>query len=415
MANIATVAIVAALIAGASGFVLWIALGRPTLAPSTHAGLTTSDVFDGIKIALTVVGGIGGVVALVIAYRKQRYAEQDHIREDTKLYTDRFRAASEQLGSDRSAIRLAGVYTMASLADDWAKGRQTCIDVLCAYLRMPYSPPDDTAPRADPTAADGDTDERQGYEERQVRHTLVSLIGAHLRPDAATSWQGHDFDFTGATFDGGNLSGAVFSDGRVSFGRAAFSGGHVDFGGATFSGAHVDFVLATFSGGEVYFGGATFSGSGVYFGGAKFSSGRVYFSSAAFSGGEVSFGDAMFSGGEVYFGGAMFSGGRVYFGGAKFSGGKVYFGGAKFSGSGVSFGGATFSGGHVDFVLAAFSGGEIYFGGATFSGGRVYFDDATFTEAYATLTGMLGLAGGDPLPPGVRYVAGKTVGTAQGD
>ena len=29
---------------------------------------------------------------------------------------------------------------MAGLADDWPENRQTCVDVLCAYLRMPYEP-----------------------------------------------------------------------------------------------------------------------------------------------------------------------------------------------------------------------------------------------------------------------------------
>ena len=29
---------------------------------------------------------------------------------------------------------------MAVLADDWEENRQTCVDVLCAYLRMPYAP-----------------------------------------------------------------------------------------------------------------------------------------------------------------------------------------------------------------------------------------------------------------------------------
>ena len=35
--------------------------------------------------------------------------------------------------------RLAGVYAMAQLADDWADpdARRQCVAVLCAYLRMP--------------------------------------------------------------------------------------------------------------------------------------------------------------------------------------------------------------------------------------------------------------------------------------
>jgi len=39
---------------------------------------------------------------------------------------------------------------MAGLADDWKVNRQICIDVLCAYLRMPYEPdPGEDAPGED--------------------------------------------------------------------------------------------------------------------------------------------------------------------------------------------------------------------------------------------------------------------------
>ena len=58
----------------------------------------------------------------------------------TRALNERFATAAEQLGSDKPAVRLAGVYAMAGLADDWAENRQTCVDVLCAYLRMPYEP-----------------------------------------------------------------------------------------------------------------------------------------------------------------------------------------------------------------------------------------------------------------------------------
>jgi hypothetical protein len=57
----------------------------------------------------------------------------------TRTLNERFATAAEQLGSDEPAVRLAGVYAMAGLADDWKEkeNRQTCVDVLCAYLRMP--------------------------------------------------------------------------------------------------------------------------------------------------------------------------------------------------------------------------------------------------------------------------------------
>jgi hypothetical protein len=66
----------------------------------------------------------------------------------TRTLNERFDTVAGQLGSDKSpAVRLAGVYAMAGLADDWQDHRQMCVDVLCAYLRMPYEPePGDDAP-----------------------------------------------------------------------------------------------------------------------------------------------------------------------------------------------------------------------------------------------------------------------------
>ncbi|MBO0885305.1 MAG: pentapeptide repeat-containing protein, partial [Mycobacterium sp.] len=76
-----------------------------------------------------VVAGIGGVVALVISYRRQRLTESAELREATKLHTDRFTAATAQLGGDSSAVQLAGVHALAGLADDAPTRalRQTCI------------------------------------------------------------------------------------------------------------------------------------------------------------------------------------------------------------------------------------------------------------------------------------------------
>src|SRR5690242_1423524 len=52
-----------------------------------------------------------------------------------RTLNERFATAAGQLGSDKPpAVRLAGVYALAGLADDWPENRQTCVDVLCAYL-----------------------------------------------------------------------------------------------------------------------------------------------------------------------------------------------------------------------------------------------------------------------------------------
>jgi hypothetical protein len=46
----------------------------------------------------------------------------------TRTLNERFATAAEQLGSDKPAVRQAGVYAMAGLADDWEENVQTCVD-----------------------------------------------------------------------------------------------------------------------------------------------------------------------------------------------------------------------------------------------------------------------------------------------
>jgi uncharacterized protein YjbI with pentapeptide repeats len=262
----------------------------------------------------------------------------------TQGFNERFTTITAQLSHEMSAPRLAAVYAMADLADDWPGNRQTCVDVLCGYLRRPYvRDPGQEAPEP----------ERGAFRaSREIRHTVIQVITAHLRADAAVSWQGLNFDFTGVVFDGGDFSGAVFSGGRVSFSGAEFSGGRVGFVGAVFSGGMVGFYHARFAGGTVGFDHARFSGSTVHFSSAQFSGGTVSFVGALFSGGTVGFDHARFSGSTVHFSSAQFSGGEVGFVGAGFSGGEVGFSSAQFSGGEVGFVGAVFSGGQVDFAHA---------------------------------------------------------------
>jgi hypothetical protein len=342
-------ALTACFVAALAGLaVLWLAalalLSHPKLPRSTVISL--HDTVGVAQLVFASVAGAGALVALVMAYRRQRVAETastlDRERwettsahDRTRLLNERFTTIATQLGDDKAAVRLAGVHAMAGLADDWEENRQTCIDVLCAYLRMPYEPePGDEAPSTD----------RLGFRaNREVRHTVIRLITTHLKEDASVSWQGLNFDFTGVVFDGGDFSFAVFSGGDVSFDSAVFSSGHVTFVGTAFSGASVSFHSAVFSGGEVNFPSAVFSG------------GEVYFYFAMFSGGDVGFAFAEFTGSKVYFEDAKFSGGEVGFEHSVFSGGTVSFVHSEFTGSEINFEDAVFSGGSVDFTGADWS------------------------------------------------------------
>src|SRR5690349_8071794 len=214
---------------------------------------------------------IGTVAAQVYGIRKTSRDTQGTLKtqlegqrhEVDRTLNERFATAADRLGSDKPpAVRLAGAYAMAGLADDWPENRQTCVDIRCAYLRLPYDP--------DP-GDDADPDKRAAYRaNREVRHTIIRLICTHLLPDAGVSWQGLNLDFTGVVFDGGNFTGARFSGGIVRFTGTSFVGGMVDFSLAQFSGGTVDFSLAQFSGGTVDFGFAVFSGGTVDFSNAQF-------------------------------------------------------------------------------------------------------------------------------------------------
>ncbi|MGQ4465290.1 pentapeptide repeat-containing protein [Streptomyces violaceoruber] len=391
----------------------------------TTAKLDAKTLFDLVKLSFGVVAGAGALVALVVAYRRQRVDEAGAHRESTRLHTERFSQAVDKLGSESPAVRLGGVHALAGLAADAPDDstRQTCIDVLCAYLRLPF--PSNPGDLPDPLP-DGSTptDERREAHQnkmdlyhalREVRHTVLRLIGDHYRIPQGThrSWQGCDLDFTGVTIDGNiDFSGASFSSGMVIFNGAVFSGGTVSFDGASFSSGRVSFEGAVFSGGTVSFDrasfssrmsfeGAVFSDGTVSFGQALLSSGRLFFSRAVFSGATVSFGQASFSSGMMIFSGAVVSDGTVSFSGARFSGGVVGFGGASFSGGGVVFDGATFNGGTVGFAGTTFSGSTVSFSGADFFTGfqsraAVSFSGATFYAGEVDFSGS-----GASLPEGL--------------
>ena len=216
----------------------------------------------------------------MLAFRRQHHQEIAIVLSDldaterriTELYTK----AVEQLGSDKAPVRFGGLYALERLAQDNPAHRQTIVNVICAYLRMPFSP---TAPasKPEPEAAEGQkepgtesetrTDGIGGtwQQERQVRLTAQRILAEHLRDDRAKDQQSTDppssrfwnnirLDLTGATLIDFNLVNGVMAD--ANFHGAAFSG-DASFGGATFTG-DARFGGATFTG-DASFSGATFT------------------------------------------------------------------------------------------------------------------------------------------------------------
>jgi hypothetical protein len=132
------------------------------------------------------------------------------LRAETDARSKRYQDAAAQLGHASPAVRLAGVYAIAHLADEWADQQQSCIDVLCAYLRMPW--PDEKA----------DADAYRA--EVQVRRAIFRVIDQRLSPDGeGPGWTARDFDLADARLVDVRLERCRFA-GQVTFARATFTG-----------------------------------------------------------------------------------------------------------------------------------------------------------------------------------------------
>ena len=301
--------------------------------PSPAAAKSGTDLanarLDAIRTGLAAAGGAGAAVGLMLAFRRQYHQEiatdltgRDATgRRITELYTK----AVEQLGNDNAPVRLGGLYALERLAQDNPAHRQTIVNVICAYLRMPFSPtpptgkpePEATEDAGEPATAteaktDGIGDTWQ--QERQVRLTAQRILAEHLRDDRAKEqrsteppsprfWPGIRLDLVAATLIDFDLMNGVVA--AADFDTATFSG-DAGFGGATFS-LEAGFDRATFNGHAVFgeatfngyamFGRVTFNGNAV-FGGATFNGGAGFI--GATFGGAASFDRATFSGGEDY-------------------------------------------------------------------------------------------------------------------
>ncbi len=300
-----------------------------------------------VKIALTLVGGVGAVAYLVIKYQERQQAGRAEKREKDRTVDTKVQDAINQLGSDKASTRIAGVYALTDIADRYKGGyRQRVVDILCGYLRSDrssYAPDRSGQPVWD---ASGHLVESVASDEA-VESTILSVMRDRLRKERKDDetgetivrqtvdddqlWCACTFDLHEATFhEAVDLTYSTFE--CIPYFRGTKFERNADFRGATFTG-NAYFVGATFTG-NAHFVGATFTGN-AHFVGATFADG-AYFVGATFTG-------------NAHFGGATFADG-AYFGGATFADG-AYFGGATFTrGAYADFGGAEFR------ASAAFSG-----------------------------------------------------------
>ena len=121
-------------VAGLAGlaWLAWVLLGVAGF--RRHGPPALHDTVGILQLVFASVAGAGALVALIVAYRRQKVAEADSAHDRTRVFNERFTTIAAQLGDAQPAVRLAGVHAMAGLADDWKQtGRpaSTCCAPIC--------------------------------------------------------------------------------------------------------------------------------------------------------------------------------------------------------------------------------------------------------------------------------------------
>ncbi|MBV7363053.1 pentapeptide repeat-containing protein [Actinomycetaceae bacterium TAE3-ERU4] len=339
--------------------VFWLSLSFILLLLLTEIWLFTEKpehvVGKAIPLALTLTGGLGGVVYLVVRYRQQEVNEETARLETKKAKVEEenkdsefFIASVNLLDKEDPTVKTTGFFRLAEYADiisrkhpeDARRVKQQVVDVFCNYMRI-------TSTNIAQNQETGNTEGTNQAEETtlsteyrtlaNLQRTVISLIREHTKTrqsDSEISWSECSFDFSETTFlvpidlsectfkKAVNFTGATFT-GRTFFRNAKFNEstyfnnatftGPTDFSNATFTG-HTDFSNATFTT-NTYFWDATFTGP-TDFSNATFNE-STYFWDATFTG-PTDFSYATFNE-STYFSNATFTT-NTYFWDATFTG-----------------------------------------------------------------------------------------------
>ena len=254
---------------------------------------------DLVKVSLTTIGGIGGTGYLVIKYRERASAERAERDAEQDRAEQRLLSGVQQLGSGSPQVRIAGVYSLADVADTHrGEYRQRVVSILCGYLRTQRG-------EWRTIVNEQDGPEQSSEEKVYVSHdgavesTVLEVLVRHLRKrrektkhrGAVTQLVEDDQLWCDCTID---LHDAVLTE-IANFQGATFT--NANFQGATFTNANfrdatftndANFWDATFNR-YAYFQGATFTNAN--FQGATFT--NVNFQDATFT--NVNFRDATFT------------------------------------------------------------------------------------------------------------------------
>jgi hypothetical protein len=313
--------------------------------PRPPAGSTSRIDQDTLKLSLACAAAVGAVLAGVYAYRKQRLEEAGSRRADEAALNLRFTSASDQLGNASAAVRLAGVYAMASLADDWIEQRQTCVNVLCSYLRM---------------------DNLTEPSESQVRKAITSLIRERTQAGNSRAWSNMDFDLTGAHLEDVDFSDCIFAGMIATFSGARFFGGLTSFEGAQLRSDRTIFNGCTFEAETTRFNHCVISSREAWLERITIE-GRAWFDYLSTTGKIISFSDSKVTGDRFSLAGSTIASREMIFERVEFTGDRASFSRGRFLGI-TSFRGCMFMGREVWFDGVQLLGPSADFEGIQYSG-----------------------------------------------
>jgi len=197
---------------------------------------------------------------------------------------ERYTKAIEQLGDEKSSVRMGGVYTLVGLVDEWLeeesirkyedrlKEGQVIINNLCAYIRSPFTLTSHYNELSNPTPKGIYKDKKEKFyadkatldSETDVRLGIIKEIHDRIQgPDKDTpgAWSDFEYDFSGSTFFYPiDLTNSYYAK-PINFTGSTYEG-WAYFTGSTYEGG-ADFRGSTYEGGA-YFSDSTYQG-GAYF------------------------------------------------------------------------------------------------------------------------------------------------------
>lgn len=221
--------------------------------------VTGDQWFNAARTAVTAFGVLALGGAAYLAYRKQQSTEVERHDAILRDLHNRYETGAAQLDHEKPYIRLAGVYALAALADDWARAgdarqRQVAVDLLTSYFRVSQA-----------NFFSGDETKEFDMQEEEIWLSIFRLVMNRvcLSPKDPQSWaeckitlagvalpgffapggslircnlSGSDIpeaNFSHAILVGSNLAGANLTDANLSNADLR----RVDFIGANLSGA----------------------------------------------------------------------------------------------------------------------------------------------------------------------------------